>query len=112
MHIINQIKSNQYNTYFNSMCKEAEKYEKGGWLTGSVCAVGNSLPINDKHPLFLSELSRVSLPIFPSRLALTFEGGERLVKPLVEGVHAIEDRGKQKVEQGPQLWEIVLQRSA
>jgi hypothetical protein len=106
MHMINQIKS------IHILIPCAKRLRNMKREAGSVCAVDNSLPINDKHPLFLSELSRVSLPIFPPRLALTFEGGERLVKPLVEGVHAIEDRGKQKVEQGPQLWEIVLQRSA
>lgn len=53
-------------------------------------------------------------PTIPTRLwtHLLSSHGKRGVEPLFEGAAALEDRGQEEIEQGPELGELVLQRSS
>ncbi len=55
--------------------------------------------VNDEHAFFGVEL-----------LVFTLHVGQGLVEPLLEVLDAVEDGGEEKVEQGPQLRKVVLQR--
>ena len=38
--------------------------------------------------------------------------GKGCIEPLLEGAAALEDSGQEEVEQGPQFWQLVLERGA
>ena len=74
---------------------------------------GRPVAHTQDFPLFSVEVARPSASLVNSnRPHLFSRGGERRVEPLLERGDGLEDGGQQEVEQGPQLGQLVLQRSA